>query len=90
MKIAEENPRFNPYFMRPAHIHPEDFSFGTAVINALFPSIKVADLAVAMIDTALNGNDKQTMENADLLRKSKGLSDVNYVKPPNHFSLITY
>lgn len=90
MKIAEDNPRFHPYFMRPAHIHPETFSVGTAVMNALFPSIKVRELAVVMIDTALNGNDKQVMENADLLRKSRMIEDVDYVKPPNHFSLVAY
>ncbi|KAE9966940.1 hypothetical protein EG328_008511 [Venturia inaequalis] len=90
LKIAEENPRFSPYFMRPAHIHPEYFTVGTAVMNAIFPSIRVRELAVVMIDIALNGTDKQTMENADLLTKGRMIEDVDYVKPPSHFSLVTF
>lgn len=76
--------------MRPAHIRPENFSPSTAVLNALFPSIKAKELAVVMVDTALNGSEKQTMENIDLLRKSRKIADVNYAKPPNHYSMISY
>ncbi|TID14181.1 hypothetical protein E2P81_ATG09060 [Venturia nashicola] len=90
LKIAGDNPRFTPYFMRPAHIHPEYFTVGTAVMNALFPSIRVKELAMVMVDTALHGNDKQTLENADLLQKSRIIQNADYVKPPNHFSLVTF
>ncbi|QDS71311.1 hypothetical protein FKW77_001766 [Venturia effusa] len=90
LEIAENNPRFKPYFMRPAHIHPEYFTIGTTIMNTLFPAIKVRDLAVAMVDIALKGNDMQTLENADLLRKAKQVADGGSVKTPNHYSMITY
>lgn len=59
--------------MRPAHICPEQFSVSTAILNVLAPSVKVQDLAVVMIETALKGSDEQTLENPEIVKKSTTL-----------------
>ena len=41
------------------------------IMGALSPSIYVNDLAVAMIDVALNGNDTLIMENDEISKRGK-------------------
>lgn len=66
MGFDNDHPGFQAYIMRPAMVLAQDMSLRSLAFS-LGPSVKVDDLAGAMLDLALKGGKKQNIwENADL------------------------
>ncbi|RMJ23049.1 Nucleoside-diphosphate-sugar epimerase [Aspergillus sp. HF37] len=66
ISAARENPdTFEEYIMRPGLVVGKD---GTVIdmIRGLWPSVRVDILAKAMVETAVNGNQKRFFENAEI------------------------
>ncbi|KAK7743908.1 hypothetical protein SLS53_003930 [Cytospora paraplurivora] len=63
---AKRNPAvFESYILRPGAILDEGYSL-RKIAWSLGPSVRVEALARAMIDIALNGFEKDTLENKDV------------------------
>lgn len=66
VSAAQENPdAFEAYIMRPGLVVSK---YGTVMdmIRGLAPSVRVDVLAKAMVEAAINGNQKRTFENAEI------------------------
>ncbi|KAH7364803.1 hypothetical protein BKA65DRAFT_447960 [Rhexocercosporidium sp. MPI-PUGE-AT-0058] len=75
ISFAETNEGFESFIARPAFV----LSKGNGVKNlvmSLLPSVGVDALAAVLLDTAINGGNMQTLENAELLRRGRELKSV--------------
>jgi hypothetical protein len=70
---AKDKKSFETYIARPAGVMAKDSGAVISAIMSLVPSIKVDKLAATLLDTAVNGGQKQTMENGDLVCRGKEL-----------------
>lgn len=65
---AKEHSRtFEAYIVRPGMVVPSD-AYLKYMVFGLFSAIKVDALGSAMIETALNGSEKQILENSDMIK----------------------
>lgn len=63
---AQLNDQLEVRIARPAFVVKKDISAVVSALYSVLPYIKVNALALAMLDTALNGSKSQTLENAEL------------------------
>jgi hypothetical protein len=74
IQLEDENKdKFAAYIARPGSVIPPNnmlMSILGALTGSLYPTMKVEELAAAMIDTAIRGGEVQTIMHDDL--KAKG------------------
>ncbi|PVH79088.1 putative nucleoside-diphosphate-sugar epimerase [Cadophora sp. DSE1049] len=70
--FADKNTGFESYIARPAFVLPKEGGL-KSMVTSLLPSVKVDALAAVLLDAAMYGNQSQTLENADLVRRGREL-----------------
>jgi hypothetical protein len=66
--IAKKENRFNVWCARPSGVLPSNAGIFESLMGKLYGAIKVNDLAGALVQIALNGNQKQIIESDELAR----------------------
>ncbi|KAE9382008.1 hypothetical protein N431DRAFT_491273 [Stipitochalara longipes BDJ] len=71
LEFGEKSDGFDVYIARPSGVTPKERGVLKSVAAGLVPMIRVNELAAAMLDIAVNGAQKQTLENRDLVSRGR-------------------
>jgi hypothetical protein len=67
----KEKEGFEVIITRPSGVTPKERGVLKNIAASVVPMIKVDELAAAMVDIALNGGEKGTWENRDLVERGR-------------------
>lgn len=73
LALSEKYPGFEVIVERPMGIIKEAPTVREILVGAVFPNVRVNDLAAVMVEAAIEGQDQQVYENKDIARKGKSL-----------------
>jgi len=74
IEISEKFAKFKCYIVRPGGILPEKTGFGMAAMGAMIPLVKVNELAIVMVEIAVEGFQAQTLENSEIVTKYRTIT----------------
>ncbi|KAI9048273.1 hypothetical protein LZ554_008068 [Drepanopeziza brunnea f. sp. 'monogermtubi'] len=69
LEITESS--LDAFIARPGVVLPKDASIGSLVKRSLLPSVRVDELAAALLDVAVRKGSQQILENRDLVQKGR-------------------
>ncbi|KAI9843832.1 MAG: hypothetical protein M1837_006093 [Sclerophora amabilis] len=66
-QIAEEEPKFDVYSVRPGGVTPVQRRIIDKIVSPIFPTIRLDELGVAMVKICKSGSEKHVIENSELI-----------------------
>ncbi|PMD32827.1 hypothetical protein L207DRAFT_439990 [Hyaloscypha variabilis F] len=71
LEFGEQNQGVEVYIARPSGVTPKERGVVKSVAAAIVPLIRVNELAAAMLDLAVHGAEKRTLENGELVARGR-------------------